>query len=435
MNSKRHTKRGWLKTLLTKHSLLQERKEALWSRVLSDYQCQIVAMEAMKVIQGSYFKDPRLVSQHGVFNGKLDGRFQKNKAGIPTGVFTVPYLLHAYDLSESSFKRKRKESKEGKICKPVAAQANHHRGTSVINNSQLSKERYNARYFFVRKKMMSGDPPAATYTGAWDNHMARQKYWGVIYDQRCSQGKGNKRDEYHRLAREHLARQPSIEEDLLEALRANVCTSYRNLSRYINGWCTGNTIEHWLKLHEDYHLYSKNIKPGLTPENKIKQVLFAQHVHNLWGLDRNSDRPILLVPRTNAKACETLGLLKSSYSAHHKSHIGKVMVHCTVGYLFTGNPELGGQGFLIGVNRCAGFKIPLRDIRISTRDPVTKKLTFIGNPIIHAQGIPYLVDCNMTGSNPGTPTQPCFPLKSLWEHCLIPSVEKLVAPGVPAQAR
>ncbi len=117
--------------------------------------------------------------------------------------------------------------------------------------------------------------------------------WGAVYDERVTQGQVNERDEYHRLAREHLARQPSIQDDLLEALRANVCTSYRNLSRYINGWCTAGTIEHWFKLHEDYHLYSKNIKPGLTPDNKIKQVLFSQHVHNLWGLPRNSGRPIL----------------------------------------------------------------------------------------------------------------------------------------------
>jgi hypothetical protein len=120
-----------------------------------------------------------------------------------------------------------------------------------------------------------------------------------------------------------------------------------------------------------------------------------------------------LVPRTNANACEELGLIKSSYSVYHKSHIGKVMVHCTVGYLFTDDPELGGQGFLIGCNRCAGFKIPLRDIRHSSRDPITKKLSFIGNAIQHAKGIPYLVDCNVTGSNPGTPTKPCFPLKAL----------------------
>jgi hypothetical protein len=109
------------------------------------------------------------------------------------------------------------------------------------------------------------------------------------------------------------------------------------------------------------------------------------------------------------------------------------MVHCTVGYLFQDNPELGGQGFLIGVNRCAAFKVPLRDIRVSTRDPVTKKLTFKGNPILHPKGEPYLLDCNVTGSNPGTPTTPCFPLKSLWEHSLIPSIEKMVAPGGPCE--
>jgi hypothetical protein len=57
-----------------------------------------------------------------------------------------------------------------------------------------------------------------------------------------------------------------------------------------------------------------------------------------------------LVLRTNAKACEALGMLKSSYSA-----TGKVMLHCTVGYLFTDDPELGGQGFLIGCNRCAAW--------------------------------------------------------------------------------
>ena len=291
---------------------------------------------------------------------------------------------------------------------------------------------------------MSGEAPDHRHEGAWNNHMARQKYWGSEYDERARRGEMNEKDKYHRLARQHLARQPSIQDDLLDALRANVCTSYRALSRYINGWCTTSTIEHWLKQHEDYHLYSKNIKPGLTPENKVKQVPFATHVHNLWGLPRDTGRKILwvmcdekwfhaLVPRTNAKACASLGLHKSTYSAHHKSHIGKVMVHCTVGYLFADDPELGGEGFLIGCNRCAGFKVPSRDIRIGTRDPLTKKLTYKGNPIKHPKGIPFLVDCNVTGTNPGTPTNPCFPLKTLWEHCLIPSLEKLTAPGGPCE--
>ncbi len=114
--------------------------------------------------------------------------------------------------------------------------------------------------------------------------MARQKYWGFEYDKRINSGEANEKDKYHRLARQHLARQPFIENDLLEAQHANVFTSYRSLSRYINEWCTASIIEHWLKLNENFHLYNKNIKPGLTVENKVKQVQFSQHVHNLWGL-------------------------------------------------------------------------------------------------------------------------------------------------------
>ncbi len=43
---------------------------------------------------------------------------------------------------------------------------------------------------------------------------------------------------------------------------------------------------------------------------------------------------------------------------HNKSHIGKVMAHCTVGYCFDSNVEDVGDGYLIGVHRCANFKVP-----------------------------------------------------------------------------
>jgi hypothetical protein len=109
------------------------------------------------------------------------------------GVYTIPYLLHAYDVSESSFKRKRIEIKEGKICRPAAAKAHHHRGTSVINNSLQSSGRYNARFVWVRHKLLIGEPPEDNYTGSWDHHMARQKYWGPVYDERVSQIRFGKR--------------------------------------------------------------------------------------------------------------------------------------------------------------------------------------------------------------------------------------------------
>ena len=217
------------------------------------------------------------------------------------------------------------------------------------------------------------------------------------------------------------------------------CHSYRALSKLINNWCSPWTIEKWLKAHPTYYIYSKNIKPGLSEPNKIKQVQFAKHVRSRWGLPPgkflwiHSDEKWFhaLVPRHNAKACAELGLKRQSYSVHHKSHIKKVMAHCTVGYLFDTNVEDGGQGFLIGLHRCANFKVPLRDVRHSSKDPVTGRITFAGNAIKHKKGEPYLVDCNVTGMNAGTTTSPCFPLRSLWEHSLFPAIKALVAHDGP----
>jgi len=54
--------------------------------------------------------------------------------------------------------------------------------------------------------------------------------------------------------------------------------------KHINGWCNPGTIEAWLKSHESFEMYSKNIKPGLTPQNRVKQVLFSKRVHNRYDL-------------------------------------------------------------------------------------------------------------------------------------------------------
>jgi hypothetical protein len=41
----------------------------------------------------------------------------------------------------------------------------------------------------------------------------------------------------------------------------------------------------------------------------------------------------------------------------------------------------------------------------------------------------YLVDCNVTGSSRGTPDDPEFVLKDLFEHHVFPKLDQLVAPG------
>jgi hypothetical protein len=456
LQSRRHEKRGWLRKLLIHHQLLKDTKEDLWKRVLSDYKCQQACIAGMKVVcnsMGTTFIDPRA---HVAKPSKKDGgRFvsdrPESQRGIPKGFLTLPYLYHAYDVYRRTFQRALISDNLGfGNAKPSKSVAKH-AGTTVIDNYNLCRDRHNARYFYARNRALSCEPPLETWTyhldpprdvlgipEEWKLFTNRMAYWGTHYDDLAA--KKADLSVYERLAREHLTRQPTIAEDLVDALKANVCRSYRALSKVINGWCSPVTIETWFKAQPDFQTYSKNIKPGLTNENRAKQVAFSQHVHNRWGLPAGTKILWLhcdekwfhaLVPRNNAKACEVLGIARQTYSAHHKSHIGKVMAHCTVGYMFDSDVEAGGKGFLIGAHRCAGFKIPLRDIRHATKDPVTKRTVYKGNAVKHHKGVPYLVNCNVTGSKLGTPTEPTFPLKLLWEHCLIPSVEKLLAPGGP----
>jgi hypothetical protein len=59
------------------------------------------------------------------------------------------------------------------------------------------------------------------------------------------------------------------------------------------------------------------------------------------------------------------------------------------------------------------------------RDSVTGRLNK-GSPVKHAAGVPYLVDCNVTGHNEGTATNPMSPLRKVWEHSLLHVIEDLV---------
>jgi hypothetical protein len=64
------------------------------------------------------------------------------------------------------------------------------------------------------------------------------------------------------------------------------------------------------------------------------------------------------------------------------------MAYCTVGYYFDSDVGNGRDGFLIGVHRCANFKVPLRDVRYSSKDPVTNRIKFAGNAIKRPKGVP-----------------------------------------------
>ena len=90
------------------------------------------------------------------------------------------------------------------------------------------------------------------------------------------------------------------------------------------------------------------------------------------------------------------------------------MAHATVGYCFDGTPENGGEGLLIGLNRCQAFKVARRAYRGEGGTRIVK-------------GDRLLTDCNVTGTDVGTPDKPKFALRTLWEFGLLPSLDALVA--------
>jgi hypothetical protein len=92
------------------------------------------------------------------------------------------------------------------------------------------------------------------------------------------------------------------------------------------------------------------------------------------------------------------------------------MAHATVGYCFDGNPENGGDGWLIGLNRCQAFKVAQKAYRGKGGVKVVK-------------GDSLLTDCNVTGTDVGTPDKAKFALRTLWEYWLLPSLDALVATG------
>ena len=109
------------------------------------------------------------------------------------------------------------------------------------------------------------------------------------------------------------------------------------------------------------------------------------------------------------------------------------MGHATVGYLFYDNPENGGKAFLIGLHRCQNFKVVQRTINETKKDPVTGKITRKGNPVKNKVGDMVLVDCNVKGSDNGTPSDPKFALRTLWEHVILPAYDELTSVGGPAE--
>jgi hypothetical protein len=86
LQSRTHEKPGRLKEKLLKYDLMEATEEALWKRVLSDYKCQLAAIEGMRIALGSKFVDPRETKGHNGEFGKFVWSLDQTSARQPSRV-------------------------------------------------------------------------------------------------------------------------------------------------------------------------------------------------------------------------------------------------------------------------------------------------------------------------------------------------------------
>jgi hypothetical protein len=232
LTSRKHETKGWLGKTLVDNGELIDGEELLWRRVLSDYRCQLAYLEGMKEVLADNYTDPREV--RGIQGKNSGGKFVSQKtegqAHVPKNVYSLGYLLYAYGVAKTTFFRKRDAEKLGPV--PDKSIFQHLRnikkdsmtamtGKTAIDNRAIARDFYTPRFFYAREKAMGTtvllDKFEKTYPG-WDNYQTRHKHWGLRFDDEMEMGRDMSR--YERMEREHDARQPFVEQDLIEALQA-----------------------------------------------------------------------------------------------------------------------------------------------------------------------------------------------------------------------
>ena len=134
-----------------------------------------------------------------------------------------------------------------------------------------------------------------------------------------------------------------------------------------------------------------------------------------------------LVVRRYAKSCSKLGLNKEYFKAYHRNHINKVMMIAFTAFAFEDNIENGGEVVKLGLFRAQSFKVAEKTVREGVRqEDGSMRMT---GPIKRKKYDLYLVDCAVTGSSDGAAKDPKCSLQRIFEHCIFPSVQKLLGEG------
>jgi hypothetical protein len=268
----RHHTAGWLKEDLLANGTLDGTKEALYARMFADFQAQQIYIRAQQDILGEDYNP-----LHVLPGRDEEGRFSFTKnVDVPKNPLSIAYLLYAYYISSSTFKRLRLRNGQ-----PLEKQIPHNKGKSVIADAELAQTLYTPQFFYVQyqiKKWMKENPQASAHRKA----VARKRFRATWVEEKAKDPMFG--EMYEKKFRDHVNRQKGTKEELVQTLNRNGRRSYLHLEKAINGWCSYKTIERFLKSQPDYHTYSQNVRPLLSEGNRLKQVAFSKHVRNRWGL-------------------------------------------------------------------------------------------------------------------------------------------------------
>ena len=113
----------------------------------------------LREVMGDDFVDPR--DHTGVVGNDNGGKFvslkKASQRGTPRNEYTIPYLLHAYNVSCTTFQRYRKLGDTSHLTKPK--RQNKNAGLNVIDDLNFARQRFTARYFFVQDACRTRSTP------------------------------------------------------------------------------------------------------------------------------------------------------------------------------------------------------------------------------------------------------------------------------------
>ena len=133
--------------------------------------------------------------------------------GVSKGVFTIPYLLYAYDVARSTFncKRKLRDVAPNDVMKRNT-HSHPNKGKNVINDREFVRLYFTPSYFFIQEACRHRVAPRGI------DGQVLMAYWGDRFERTNWESEGEDLAKWERMAREHDAQHPYTKPAMIEVL-------------------------------------------------------------------------------------------------------------------------------------------------------------------------------------------------------------------------